>query len=835
MLVPDDTLQNRYRIIGQLGKGGMGAVYRAWDMRLSIPVALKEMIAQADLEVSVLEELRNQFQQEAVTLARLNHPNLVGVTDYFQEGRSVYLVMQFVEGESLSQRIQREGALPEQDVTMWTSQLLDALAYCHSQGVIHRDIKPQNIILTPEGRAVLVDFGLVKLWDPSDPSTRTAVRGVGTPQYAPPEQYEVATGHTEPRTDLYSLAATMYHAFTGQAPPTATKRIADPDTYVPLSALAPHVSSRVTGAIERAMELARSRRWGTAFEMAGAMGLSIRPWGQTGPVDGRTEVMSGRGRTARLDTASTQQIERRRFPTWVLGLLAVGVVAAGVAVLLFGAAGVFRQRLGLTVGATSTPVTVAAWARPPDTPTPSVVPPTATPTPSPSPTVTATLTARPTRTQRPTRTATPTAAVTATPEATEAVLDTATPEPADTPALVGASTGALVDFETWGTWRRGDQPNGELSQDTVQVKAGSYAARLAYSFGSSSDDYVVFSQARAIGGTPDSFTAWVYGDGSSHFLNLWIRDARGEVWSVALGRVGGAGWQQMAGSLAPGLAWPNGHISGPDNGVVDFPVSFDSIVLDRPESGPLSGAITIDEITARNTGAVTPTAAPTVAAGAPTNTPAPVPAEGVGRILFTVSAEGGTYLYTTDPVWNQMQEIGRTDYAHSTCAPGITTVSTLAGQSFDVVRPAGCAVTERSDACTSPDGAYRLITSFLPGWEWAVLLEDVAAGDEHFVYQGKLSQEAGVRWDPTSRRVAFGIGQSIQVVTPGFDSYVQAVSAYDPTWPVQFSPDGSTLLFVRPSGGEGNSDVFLVGVDGSGERNLTNAPAAQKMCPMWRR
>ena len=231
MLNPGTVLQERYRIVRELGRGGMGAVYHAWDMRLSIPVALKEMIPQSEISTQLLQELRTQFQQEATVLARLSHPHLVGVTDFFEEGRNIYLVMKFVEGESLADRIKREGALPEAQVVKWSEQLLEALSYCHSQGIIHRDIKPQNIIIRPDGQAVLVDFGLVKLWDPNDPKTRTAVRGMGSPQYAPPEQYELDVGHTEPRSDLYSLGATMYHALTGQAPPTATLRISSPEDF----------------------------------------------------------------------------------------------------------------------------------------------------------------------------------------------------------------------------------------------------------------------------------------------------------------------------------------------------------------------------------------------------------------------------------------------------------------------------------------------------------------------------------------------------------------------------------------------------------------------------
>ncbi len=840
MLIPDDVLQNRYRIIAQLGKGGMGAVYRAWDTRLSIPVALKQMVAQPELGADVLADLRDQFQQEAVTLARLSHPNLVAVTDYFQEGRNVYLVMKFVEGESLSERIKRRGALPESDVLTWTAQLLDALAYCHSQGVIHRDIKPQNIIIGPREVAVLVDFGLVKLWDPGDPRTRSAVRGVGTPEYAPPEQYELTAGHTEPRSDLYSLGATMYHALTGQAPPTATMRIAEPDGFVPVRMLVPQVSDKTVGAIERAMELPRSKRWSTAFEMANALGLRIRPWGQTGPGRVRAEAISGRGQTTRMDTANTPQISKRRFPVWIAGVLALVLLGgvAAVAVLGLGLTGVLD--LGLAARDKASPTT--------SPPTKRVAPPTATSTPSPAPdtitpTVTRTSTPEPTATLRPTRTpqpsATPTATATATGEATESASQIPTPEPTDTvepsPEPDEVLTGALVDFEQWGTWRRGDQANGELTQTTVQVKAGTSAAQLDYAFPGTSEDFVVFTQPRSIGGSPNTFAAWVYGDGSEHFLNLWIEDANGELWSVALGRVGSAGWQQLVGYLAPDLAWPSGHISGPQNERVDYPVRFNSIVLDRPGAGPLTGRLYIDEITASVDTVAGEPSQPAVVVPEATDEPTQTVGEGVGQILFTVQSADGFYLPTTDPGWSQMVEIGLIDYNFSTCAPGAATVSTLSGQTYDLAGIAACAVTERTDVCTSPNGNYKLITNFLPGYEYAVLLRDLAGGTEEFYYQGKLNQDAGIQWDSASRNVFFGINQTINVITAGVGGYRQAVSTYDASWPPQFSPDGSGILYLKPVGGEGNSDVFLVNADGSGERNLTNTPAARKLCPRWRR
>jgi serine/threonine protein kinase len=271
MLNPGQILQDRYRIDALLGEGGMGAVYKAYDTRLKISVALKEMVPQPGLDEHTLDQLHQQFEQEATVLAPLSHPHLVRVGDYFEESGNTYLVMDFVEGESLIDIIAEKGALPEAQVLAWALQLLDALTYCHSRNVIHRDIKPQNVIITPEGRAVLVDFGLVKLWDPDDPHTKTVMRGIGTPEYAPPEQYSSHEGHTDPRSDLYGLAATMYHALAGEPPLGAAERMAEPELFIPVREMAPDVSQRTSIAIMRAMALARSQRWRSAKEMAEAL------------------------------------------------------------------------------------------------------------------------------------------------------------------------------------------------------------------------------------------------------------------------------------------------------------------------------------------------------------------------------------------------------------------------------------------------------------------------------------------------------------------------------------------------------------------------------------
>jgi serine/threonine protein kinase len=354
------VIHNRYRIDILLGEGGMGAVYRAWDMNLDIPAALKEMVPDPNADPHTLAQLRQQFKREAQVVASLDHLNLVRVIDYFTWGGSECLVMNFVEGESLAERIEREGTQPEAQVLEWARQLLDALTYCHARGVIHRDVKPQNVIITPEGRTVLVDFGLVKLWDPRDPRTQTVVRAMGTPEYAPPEQYSATAGHTDPRSDLYSLGATLYHTLTGQAPMSATDRMAMPEQFVSPRALAPYVSPQTEAAVVRAMELPITQRFSSAQEMADALrgSLPVHP------------PIVAPAKPARRHTG---------LPAWAWGL--------GGAVLLLGCLvgiGIFWRALqgGDETSVPHTPVVVQDTSPPERTPTPWVV--VATPTPGPT-------------------------------------------------------------------------------------------------------------------------------------------------------------------------------------------------------------------------------------------------------------------------------------------------------------------------------------------------------------------------------------------------------------------------------------------------------------------
>src|ERR1044072_6949343 len=185
MLVPETILQDRYRIVRQLGQGGMGAVYEALDQRLDTVVALKETLF-AD------ERLRKQFEREARLLARLHHQALSRVSDHFNEGDGQFLVMQFIPGEDLFEmQERRNGPFPPDDVLRWADQLCDVLDYLHTQEpqIIHRDIKPQNLKLTARGQVILLDFGLAKgSGGPMSVVTTSASIFGYTPNYAPLEQ-----------------------------------------------------------------------------------------------------------------------------------------------------------------------------------------------------------------------------------------------------------------------------------------------------------------------------------------------------------------------------------------------------------------------------------------------------------------------------------------------------------------------------------------------------------------------------------------------------------------------------------------------------------------------
>ncbi|MGI9168498.1 MAG: protein kinase domain-containing protein [Pyrinomonadaceae bacterium] len=271
MLTPDTVLQSRYRIVRQLGEGGMGAVYEAVDERLDSTVALKETFFTD-------ERLRKQFEREARLLARMHHPALPRVSDHFSEGDGQFLIMQFIAGDDLYEMITRKnGPFPTDQVLTWADQLLDALDYLHTQDpqIIHRDIKPQNLKLTARGQIILLDFGLAKgqIGEFSRVSTSASIFGY-TPNYAPLEQIQ-GLG-TDPRSDIYALGATLYHLMTGVKPPDALTRAAalvnsQPDPLARANEANPAVSAGLAKVLARAMAQNRDQRYLTAADMTKAL------------------------------------------------------------------------------------------------------------------------------------------------------------------------------------------------------------------------------------------------------------------------------------------------------------------------------------------------------------------------------------------------------------------------------------------------------------------------------------------------------------------------------------------------------------------------------------
>ena len=256
-------LNNRYRIVSILGQGGMGSIYRAVDENLGVEVAVKE-------NLFTTEEYARQFRREAVILANLRHPNLPRVTDHFViEGQGQYLVMDFIEGEDLRERLDREGVLSDEDVVIIGVAICKALSYLHSRNpqVVHRDIKPGNVKIAPTGHVTLVDFGLAKMVLGSQ-TTTTGARAM-TPGYSPPEQY--GTARTDQRTDIYSLGATLYVALTGVLPEDALARAMDQTKLTPIRKCNPGVSRRLAAVVEKCMEIRPENRYQSAEELENAL------------------------------------------------------------------------------------------------------------------------------------------------------------------------------------------------------------------------------------------------------------------------------------------------------------------------------------------------------------------------------------------------------------------------------------------------------------------------------------------------------------------------------------------------------------------------------------
>ncbi len=254
--------RGRYAIDRMLGRGGMSAVYVARDLHVAGRlVAVKEMVDQFADQQERLEAERD-FAREADMLATLRHPAIPTIIDRFSENNRHLLVMEYIAGENLEHKQETHGPFDEDTVRAWALDLCSVLAYLHGQQppVVFRDLKPGNIILQPDGRVRLIDFGIARLFKPHQKADTTAL---GTSGYASPEHY---TGQTDARSDIYSLGATMHHLLTGRDPSKFP-----PFQFPPVRELNPAVSAEMAAAIERAVRSNHEKRFATVDELRKAL------------------------------------------------------------------------------------------------------------------------------------------------------------------------------------------------------------------------------------------------------------------------------------------------------------------------------------------------------------------------------------------------------------------------------------------------------------------------------------------------------------------------------------------------------------------------------------
>jgi serine/threonine protein kinase len=368
----------------------MGAVYRANDENVGIPVAVKE-------NLFLTEEYTRQFQREARILASMRHPGLPHVTDYFIiDGQGQYLVMDYIEGEDLRQRMERTGPLPEREAILIGISVLDALNHLHTRqpAIIHRDIKPGNIKVTPEGNAVLVDFGLAKILQPGQ-ATLTGARAM-TPGYSPPEQY--GTSRTDVRSDVYSLGATLYASLTGTIPEDGLNRMAGKSDLTDIRELRPKINRRLAEIIERAMEVEPEDRFQNTDEFrlalieCGEMAAYFRerptlaPPPAEPPPGGKSESsgVDDSGSGLKRISRPSGRMRRARRQAWLR--LALGVLVV-LTIIVIGMAISFQFELPGAVLAyfsgspTPTLAEIAAATLPPAESTATSAPSDSTPTP----------------------------------------------------------------------------------------------------------------------------------------------------------------------------------------------------------------------------------------------------------------------------------------------------------------------------------------------------------------------------------------------------------------------------------------------------------------------
>ncbi|MCP4362011.1 MAG: protein kinase [Chloroflexi bacterium] len=873
---------DHYIIQEHIQRGGMADVFLANDEWLERRAAIKILFPQLSSDPDFVR----RFQREAKTVARLRHEHIVQIytTGVTEDGHH-YIAMEYVGGGTLQDKLAdltKQGALLDTPTAIGiVHQIAEALAVAHQAGIVHRDIKPSNVLLREDGTPVLTDLGIAKVSDKPGLTRTDAL--VGTPAYMSPEQ--VSNTEVDGRSDIYSLGVIFYELFSGA-------KLFDGDT--PWAILHQHISQEprpiteirhdITDTTQLVLQKCLQKdpiyRYQTAAELLHDLDSALiaehaadqidtsghwvgaqpgvtatvlprdtmiarTPIGLTQPAIPSPTPTPGLTAVTPPQPATQIQEEKKR-PSWLIPLLIILLllICGGAAVAL----GPLRNtifpvaQLPPTVPATETPTAT-------DTAVPTVteIQPTALPTidtlatvaaleallnATDIPTPTSEASATPSHTPKPTstNTADETGTATRTPTAAATLTDDDDDSSSNPTGNASSGSGFPMTFENFGLWVRGDEDNGSFTSSTAQARSGGTAGKISYDFGTSGNDYVVFLQNNSISGTPNALQIWVYGDGSGHFLNAWIRDAGGQTWQVPFGRITHSGWKQMTGHIDTSQTWPWAVISGGSDDAVDYPISFRGFVLDDPNNAYTGkGNIYLDDLTATtlSNGSLPTASAPTPTTGSPSSastsvpTSAPVDSNGVGRILYT----SGNTLLTTDPDWSSPIELGT--IASNSCSSPATTVS---GQSYNLYFGSFCGVTANgTSVCTSPNGQYEIVSNRVSEGTYSIVIRSPGSESHTFVYQGSLDLNEGIRWSPVSSNYLFIVGDTIH---QGFldGTYNQIIStAFQP----YFSPDGSMILYRKPIG-PGVNDIFVANNDGSNQRNVTNVSAVDKTCAVWR-
>jgi Tol biopolymer transport system component/tRNA A-37 threonylcarbamoyl transferase component Bud32 len=872
-----------YEIRDLIAAGGMAVVYRAFQPALNKDVAIKVLRTSLADDPQFVE----RFRREAMAAAGLRHQNILPVYDAGTfEGRH-YIVMDYVPGGTLTQRLAK-GALPADEAADLAAQIADALNYAHARPrpVIHRDLKPSNILMDEDGKPLLTDFGIAHVMSSEQHLTQTGT-SLGTPEYMSPEQGQALP--VDGRTDIYSLGVMLYQMVTGRVPFQANTPIGvmlqhvgqtppnphDLNASVPkymeniiLRSLAKHPDDRFATAREMAQAL-RERRVvevpATAFRPQEAGATIAYPYDRRGatpppyvpPPGPPPGAVPGRRRSGRGLAVAVLSL------ALLAAFIAIGYMLAGDS--LRGAIAARPAQTEAPAPPTSAPTDVPTDTPEPPRPTPTSkkgivvlgaekppepsaisppapeatdVPaiPTDTPVVGPSPTVAVAASAP---TEAPPTTSAPTSAPTEAPPTTSA------------PTSAPLPPGVVTDFESFGTWVPGDQKYGTLMQSNARVQSGTYSARLDYQFPAIADNYVVLlhkPRALALPGEPGALSLNVFGDGSGHFLNAWIKDSQGEVRAFPFGRIQHNGaWQTMTAPLDMAAPWPQAHISGPDNGRLDYPISLQALVLDGvPDGGgPFQGTIYLDDLVTA-AGGPGPVSQPTPSGGGDavqptptTATAAPPPSGLTGLIAYTANGGQGRGVYVLD------------------VASGNTWLAFAEGRQPDIRGDRRIALNGAGGGrdnlwSVNADGSAARANTNHPEDAYPSWSPSGVSAAFHSSFQGDgvnriyMAGDMGARAEPNKLLLN---GQSVfgrdptwlenwRIAFTGCDYWgsgsncgIWSLNSDGSGGPARITEDpndrssddrGGLLLFGRPSGG--NWEVFAIADGGGQARNLTNSP-----------